>query len=64
MRATARLGALNGAEEIKSHPFFRSINWGLLRWEVPPRAPSRARARSPTSASSADADEDIFHMDP
>ncbi len=62
--ATARLGALNGAEEIKSHPFFRSINWGLLRWEVPPRAPSRARARSPTSASSADADEDIFHMDP
>jgi non-specific serine/threonine protein kinase len=40
------LGTLGGAEEIKSHPFFKSINWGLLRWEVPPNIPKLKPTRS------------------
>jgi non-specific serine/threonine protein kinase len=43
---TNRLGTLGGAEEIKSHPFFKSINWGLLRWEVPPNIPKLKPTRS------------------
>jgi len=38
--STARLGTLGGAEEIKSHAFFKPINWALLRWEVPPYVPA------------------------
>ena len=33
-----RLGH-NGAEEIKSHPFFQSVNWAELRKEEPPFVP-------------------------
>ncbi|KAK9865513.1 hypothetical protein WJX84_001549 [Apatococcus fuscideae] len=42
-----RLGAKAGAEEIKAHPFFRSINWGLIRHAQPPYLP---RDRSSTSS--------------
>ncbi|CAH9145270.1 unnamed protein product [Cuscuta epithymum] len=31
-----RLGSNGGANEIKEHPFFRGINWPLLRWMSPP----------------------------
>lgn len=40
-----RLGGRAGAEEIKSHPFFESINWSLIRNEYPPFAPKAAQDR-------------------
>lgn len=36
-----RLGTRAGAEEIKQHPFFKGINWALLRNEPPPYIPRR-----------------------
>nr|AML76360.1 putative LOV domain-containing protein [Leiosporoceros dussii] len=33
---SSRLGALRGAHDIKTHPFFRSINWPLIRCSRPP----------------------------
>jgi protein-serine/threonine kinase len=35
-----RLGARHGAPEIKKHPFFKGVNWALIRNETPPIAPS------------------------
>jgi len=37
--ASDRLGR-NGAGEIKSHPFFRSVDWGNLRSQIAPNTPS------------------------
>eukprot|EP00249_Psilotum_nudum_P036850 c8874_g1_i1 orf=275-1843(+) len=34
-----RLGSVRGATEIKQHPFFRSINWALIRCAKPPEIP-------------------------
>jgi len=31
-----RLGSYEGAMEIKQHPFFRGINWALVRATTPP----------------------------
>ncbi|KAF8671387.1 hypothetical protein HU200_050101 [Digitaria exilis] len=31
-----RLGSYEGASEIKKHPFFRGINWALVRAAMPP----------------------------
>ncbi|KAI4382351.1 hypothetical protein MLD38_008325 [Melastoma candidum] len=31
-----RLGSHEGAEEIKRHPFFKGINWALVRCKAPP----------------------------
>ncbi|PPD68436.1 hypothetical protein GOBAR_DD34688 [Gossypium barbadense] len=31
-----RLGAREGANEIKRHPFFKGVNWALVRWMTPP----------------------------
>ncbi|BAT75241.1 hypothetical protein LR48_Vigan01g163600 [Vigna angularis] len=33
---TSRLGSTTGANEIKQHPFFRGINWPLIRNMSPP----------------------------
>ncbi|KAL6597297.1 hypothetical protein ACP70R_046737 [Stipagrostis hirtigluma subsp. patula] len=32
-----RLGSDEGANEIKQHPFFRGINWALVRATAPPK---------------------------
>ncbi|KAK1282422.1 Phototropin-2 [Acorus calamus] len=32
-----RLGSNSGANEIKQHPFFREINWPLIRCMTPPQ---------------------------
>jgi serine/threonine protein kinase len=32
-----RLGSYEGANEIKGHPFFRGINWPLIRATAPPK---------------------------
>ncbi|GIL96732.1 hypothetical protein Vretimale_2539 [Volvox reticuliferus] len=37
-----RLGTRTGANEIKAHPWFKGINWALLRNEPPPYVPRRA----------------------
>ncbi|MFS7903581.1 putative non-specific serine/threonine protein kinase [Helianthus anomalus] len=29
-----RLGSREGASEVKQHPFFRGLNWALVRCEV------------------------------
>ncbi|GMJ08926.1 NONPHOTOTROPIC HYPOCOTYL 1, phototropin 1, ROOT PHOTOTROPISM 1 [Hibiscus trionum] len=31
-----RLGSREGANEIKRHPFFKGVNWALVRWMNPP----------------------------
>ncbi|KAI8140659.1 kinase-like domain-containing protein [Fennellomyces sp. T-0311] len=39
-----RLGALAGASEVKSHAFFKSINFALLRNMTPPIIPAKSNA--------------------
>nr|AML79425.1 putative LOV domain-containing protein [Sciadopitys verticillata] len=34
---TKRLGSFSGANEIKKHPFFRGVNWALVRSMKPPK---------------------------
>eukprot|EP01025_Chloroclados_australasicus_P036659 TRINITY_DN3735_c1_g1_i3.p1 TRINITY_DN3735_c1_g1~~TRINITY_DN3735_c1_g1_i3.p1 ORF type:complete len:703 (-),score=87.15 TRINITY_DN3735_c1_g1_i3:1551-3659(-) len=34
-----RLGTMLGAEEIKAHPYFKGINWALVRNQTPPFVP-------------------------
>lgn len=49
-----RLGAHAGAEEIKAHPFYESINWALLRNTRPPYIPRRnVRKGTPSPAAEA-----------
>ncbi|KAF6166043.1 hypothetical protein GIB67_012940 [Kingdonia uniflora] len=36
---TRRMGSTLGATAIKHHPFFRSVNWALLRCATPPYVP-------------------------
>lgn len=44
-----RLGSKSGAEEVKAHPFFKGINWALLRNDPPPYVPRRANKSPPAS---------------
>nr|AML77908.1 putative LOV domain-containing protein [Chlamydomonas bilatus] len=46
-----RLGTKLGAEEIKSHAFFKGMNWALLRNEAPPYIPRRQDAKPATAQS-------------
>lgn len=39
----------SGAEEIKSHPWFKGINWALLRNDAPPYVPRR-QSKGPAAA--------------
>ena len=48
---TKRLGAKAGAEEIKAHPFFKGINWALIRHAQPPYCP-RSRGSAGSGAAS------------
>nr|AML76348.1 putative LOV domain-containing protein [Phaeomegaceros coriaceus] len=41
-----RLGAFRGASDIKRHPFFRAINWPLIRWTNPPSLAMRFQGDS------------------
>ena len=44
-----RLGTRGGAEEVKAHPWFSSVDWALLRWETARRGEARQfdRGRDP-----------------
>lgn len=39
-----RLGSRAGASDVKNHPFFKPINWALLRHMKPPMIPHQGRA--------------------
>eukprot|EP01026_Neomeris_dumetosa_P050378 TRINITY_DN4414_c0_g1_i3.p1 TRINITY_DN4414_c0_g1~~TRINITY_DN4414_c0_g1_i3.p1 ORF type:complete len:756 (+),score=106.22 TRINITY_DN4414_c0_g1_i3:115-2268(+) len=41
-----RLGTTFGAEEIKAHPFFKGVNWALVRNETPPFIPKTVHRSS------------------
>lgn len=43
-----RMGSKAGASDVKQHPFFRGINWALLRHQRPPIIP---RVRDPLDTS-------------
>lgn len=42
-----RLGCVAGAEDIKIHPFFKEINWALLRNTTPPFVPKESGVPPP-----------------
>jgi PAS domain S-box-containing protein len=52
-----RLGTQGGAEEVKSHPFFKSVDWALLRWEKPPLSPKVVKHTAAVD------DDAMFDMD-
>ncbi|KAI5071275.1 hypothetical protein GOP47_0013526 [Adiantum capillus-veneris] len=41
-----RLGSFKGAGEIKQHPFFRGVNWALIRSTQPPEVPNSFTAHN------------------
>lgn len=42
-----RLGTHGGAEDVKAHPWFRSVDWALLRNKTAPLIPRSASADGP-----------------
>lgn len=38
-----RLGSRAGASDVKSHPFFRTTQWALLRHMRPPMIPTQGK---------------------
>lgn len=47
-----RLGSKRGAEDIKAHPWFKDVEWSMLRNEQPPFVPNAAKPSSPVAESS------------
>nr|AML79550.1 putative LOV domain-containing protein [Annona muricata] len=59
-----RLGANGGASEIKQHPFFRGINWPLIRCMAPPQLDAPLQLIDPNSkAKDAQWDDDGVLVD-
>ncbi|CAM8988036.1 unnamed protein product [Rhodiola kirilowii] len=44
---TARLGSNKGAAEVKTHPFFRGMNFALIRSSTPPPSYDKHRVTTP-----------------
>ena len=42
---------------MKSHPFFKSVDWALLRWEKPPLSPKVVKHTAAVD------DDAMFDMD-
>ncbi|KAJ4807590.1 phototropin 2 [Rhynchospora pubera] len=58
-----RLGSCEGANEIKQHPFFRGLNWALVRCMAPPKLDVPLfdqEISKDTKAPEADAHVDVF----
>ncbi|KAK9267931.1 hypothetical protein L1049_010368 [Liquidambar formosana] len=47
----SRLGARRGAAEVKTHPFFKGLNFALIRSVTPPEIPGLRRQKTTTSTS-------------
>ena len=69
---SVRLGTQGGAEEVKAHPFFRNVDWALLRWAKAPLAEKIARrmargerggASAAVDAGGGGGDDEMFQMD-
>ncbi|KAL6643745.1 hypothetical protein ACP70R_018511 [Stipagrostis hirtigluma subsp. patula] len=59
----ARLGSRRGAADVKAHPFFKSVNFALLRSSRPPVVPGSSplhRSQSCKAAAKPDARFDLF----
>lgn len=54
---TKRLGSFAGAEDIKNHPYYNEISWGLLRNTVPPFVPKESGLPPPPEFAQAHFDE-------
>ncbi|KAJ4976988.1 hypothetical protein NE237_002094 [Protea cynaroides] len=47
-----RLGSKRGAAEVKTHPFFKDINFALVRSSTPPEIPGPRRTKNPSMSES------------
>uniref|UniRef100_A0A5B7B7G5 non-specific serine/threonine protein kinase n=1 Tax=Davidia involucrata TaxID=16924 RepID=A0A5B7B7G5_DAVIN len=58
----SRLGSSSGANEIKQHPFFREINWPLIRCMSPPPldAPLQLMGKDPNAKDAQWEDEGVL----
>ncbi|GAA0138344.1 hypothetical protein LIER_00105 [Lithospermum erythrorhizon] len=45
-----RLGTKKGATDIKQHPFFKGVNWALIRCSTPPNVPRPVDAELPSKS--------------
>jgi hypothetical protein len=57
--AEYRLGR-NGAEEIKSHPFFDGLDWSSIRKQIPPYVPNVSSEVSAENFDKFDEEEPFF----
>ena len=66
---SVRLGTQGGAEEVKAHPFFRNVDWALLRWAKAPLAEKierrmlRASGAEAAVAALDGGEDEMFQMD-
>ncbi|KAI8817100.1 kinase-like domain-containing protein [Fimicolochytrium jonesii] len=58
-----RLGSRAGASDVKAHPFFKGINWALLRHEKTPPIVPRYNAADPFDTSNFRPIEDSIELD-
>ena len=54
-----RLGTVNGAEDIKAHPFFADIQWALIRHRTPPYVPANQAAQQRSTPRLTRSDPDL-----
>ncbi|XP_042513382.1 protein kinase PINOID-like [Macadamia integrifolia] len=47
-----RLGSKRGAAEVKTHPFFKGVNFALIRSSTPPEIPGLRRVKATSSSES------------
>lgn len=50
--AASRLGSKKGAAEIKSHAFFKGLNFALIRSSTPPEIPGNGNSSAATGSNS------------
>lgn len=58
----SRLGANEGANEIKRHPFFRGINWALVRCMKPPELDVPPFLSDPEKAAKMEVDPEMLDL--